>query len=394
MRALYLDLSMGIAGDMFTAALVELFEDKEAVVNELNPLGIPEVTFTLEDKVSCGVKGSHIEVSYKGAVEDEHMHEDHEEGHSHEHSSLDTISHIVKDHLKVSDKVKEDVLNVFTILAKAESRVHGVEMSDIHFHEVGTMDAIADITAVCYLMEKLGVEKVYASEINTGSGTVKCAHGILPVPAPATSVILEGIPVYSNEIRSELCTPTGAALAKYFVSKFGTMPVMAPVRTGYGMGKKDFEALNAVRAILGNTYEETGCIVELSTNVDDMTGEQIGYLTEECFKAGAVEVYTTAIGMKKNRPGTLISVMCKQEDREALLRCIFANSTTIGIRENVSKRYTLSREIVREYTTFGEIRKKVSRGYGVVKQKYEYDDLKRIADDNDMSIKEILDQLK
>ena len=251
------------------------------------------------------------------------------------------------------------------------------------------MDAIADIVGVCMLISDLSVDKIIASNINVGSGHVHCAHGILPVPAPATAYILRDVPIYSGHIQSELCTPTGAALLKHFAASFGEMPVMKVEKIGYGMGKKDFEQANCVRVFLGETSDNTKEIVELSFNVDDMTAERIAFATERFYDAGAKEVYTVPVGMKKSRPGTLICVMCDREIEETVIGLIFKHTTTLGLRESISKRYTLDREIIKKETAFGEVRIKQSKGYGVMREKYEYEDLARIAKEKNMSIEEV-----
>ena len=429
MGILYLDCSMGAAGDMLTAALLELVPDKNEVMAQLNDLGIPEVVFEAEESVKCGIKGTHMSVKVHGEEEEsmdvhdhhehhhdhEHDHEhhhdhdddahDHHHDHEHEHdhhhdhhhhSSMHDIEHIVRDHLKCSDKVKDDILAVYKLIAEAESHVHGVPVDRIHFHEVGTMDAIADIAAVCILMEKLSCDRIVVSPVHVGSGQVRCAHGILPVPAPATAFILNDIPIYGGKIRGELCTPTGAALLKHFAGSFGDMPVMSIKAVGYGMGKKDFEAANCVRAILGEDFMRSGSplpetdknvICELSCNVDDMTGEEIGYAMERLFEAGAREVYTIPVGMKKNRPGIMLSVMCSEEDKDRMIEEIFKNTTTLGIRENIMSRYTLERSVSKIETPYGDVRIKRSSGYGVDREKLEYDDLAALAAKNGVSLR-------
>ena len=306
------------------------------------------------------------------------------------------ISHIVNDHINVNEKVKKDILDVYRLIGEAEAKVHDSDIEHIHFHEVGTMDAIADVTAVSYLIDKLGVDKIIASPVHVGKGTVKCAHGILPVPAPATAEILKGIPIYSKEIiDGELCTPTGAALLKHFVSEFKEMPVMTVEKMGYGMGKKDFAIANCVRAILGETADQKkGIVRELDFNVDDMTGEQIGYLTDTLLSEGAFEVFVTPVYMKKNRPGNLITVLCSAENEEKIVSCIFENSSTIGIRESVKDRFILERKIEEVDTAYGPVRKKSVSGYGVSRFKYEYDDLSKIAKENGLSINEVLRKIE
>ncbi len=446
MKTLYLDLGMGAAGDMLTAALLELLPDPEEMMRKLNALEIPGVEFKNEDATKCGINGTHMSVTVHGEEEEsddvhdhdghedhhehdhedhehhhehshedhehdhesheheghehhhEHSHEDHEHHHDHEHShdhhhhhhsSMHDIEHLVNDHLSVSDWVRKDVLAVYSLIAEAESHVHGVPVSEIHFHEVGTMDAVADITAVCMLMEAIGADEIVASPVHVGSGHVRCAHGILPVPAPATAYILRDVPMYGGRIRGELCTPTGAALLKHFVTRFGDMPVMRAEAVGYGMGKKDFEMANCVRAILGETEDQGDIVYELSCNIDDMTGERIGFAMERLFELGALDVYTQPIGMKKSRPGVLFSVLCHEKEREALVRAVFKYTTTIGIREQKMNRYVLQRSVDELETSYGVIRRKNVRGYGISRSKLEYEDLAKAASTHGVSISEV-----
>ena len=415
MKTVYLECKMGIAGDMLAAALLGLVDDSNAVVDELNGLGIPGIEYRLDNSTKCGITGKHLSVLINGVEEEilddseaahehnhnhdlqEHNHEhehDYEKGHHHEHHSLYEIEDIIES-LKLPKEVKSDIREVYELLAEAESSVHGVPVDQIHFHEVGNMDAIADITAVCYLMHLIDPDRVIVSPINVGGGTVKCAHGILPVPAPATANLLREIPIYeSDRIKSELTTPTGAALVKYFADAFGSQPVMRVSNIGYGMGKKDFPQANALRALLGSSSEETEQVIELSCNVDDMTPEEIGFATENLLKEGAVEVYTIAADMKKNRPGSVIYCMCKIEDRDRILHSIFKHTTTIGIRENICNRYVLAREIRKIDTPYGEIRVKKSSGFNVNRSKLEYDDLAGIAGRTGKSIIDLKKELE
>lgn len=410
MRTLYIDCGMGAAGDMLTAALLELLEEPDGFIHKLNSLGIPGVQIKAEPAVKCGITGTHITVTVNGEEEsealfehDHHAHEHHHEHehhhhhddqhhHTHHHSNMHSIGHII-DALDIPEKVKEDIRAVYGLIAEAESHVHGVPVTDIHFHEVGTMDAVADVTAVCLLMDELSPDEVVVSPVNTGGGQVKCAHGILPVPAPATAFILRDITIYDSGIKSELCTPTGAALIKHFADRFDTMPVMKTQAIGYGMGKKDFPAANCVRALLGESGDRTQTVLELSCNIDDMTAEEIGFATERLFEGGALEVYTVPIGMKKSRPGTLIRVICREQDKEQIIRLLFKYTTTIGVRETTTRRYILDRRIESVLTPYGEIRRKVSSGYGVLRTKYEYDDIARIAKEQNLSPDEVKKQL-
>ena len=403
MKTLYLDCTMGAAGDMLTAALTELLPDPDQFTDRLNQLGIPGVQFIRETSVKCGITGTHMKVLVHGMEEGHvhehhHDHEHHHHGHDHDHehhhhSSLQDIRQIVSG-LDIPEPVREDVMAIYTLIAEAESHAHGVPVTDIHFHEVGTMDAVADITAVCLLIHSLAPDQIAASPVHTGFGQVRCAHGILPVPAPATAFILQGIPISSGNIEGELCTPTGAAILKHFVNKFEEMPVMSISAIGYGMGNKDFEAANCIRAFLGETPEEGKKVLELSCNVDDMTAEEIGYAMNQLFEAGALEVYTIPIGMKKSRPGTLLRVMCTETQKDLIVSAIFRHTTTLGVRETQTRRYVLKRNIETLETPFGPVRRKTSFGYGVERSKYEYDDLCRIASEQGWSLQEVRDKLK
>ena len=388
MKTLYIDCGMGAAGDMLTAALLELHPDREGFLQKLNGLGIPGVTFIAERSTKCGINGTHIRVAVHGEEETEHMHD-----HHHHHGSMEDIRSIVS-RLRIPTTVKLDILAVYEEIAQAESHVHGVPVEQIHFHEVGTMDAIADITAVCLLIHELKLDQIIASPVHVGSGQVRCAHGILPVPAPATAHILRNVPIYGGSIKGELCTPTGAALLKHFVTEFGDMPAMKVKTIGYGMGKKDFERANCVRVLLGDTQEKPEGIWELNCNVDDMTGEQIGFALELLMAQGALDVFTIPIGMKKSRPGILLTVLCKEADKEKMVSLMFKHTTTLGIRENFCNRYTLERKVETVDTPYGVIRKKVSAGYGIQRSKYEYEDVARAAKANNLSIAQVLSELE
>ena len=409
MRTIYLDCSMGAAGDMLMAALLELLPEKDTFLQKMQSLGLPGLEISAEPSVKCGITGTHMRVLIHGEEEGHphehaaeahaHSHADapeaahaHVHVHPHHHTDLDELTHRIS-HLNVSEAVRSNILAVYQSIADAESRVHGVPVEQIHFHEVGSLDALADVTGVCLLMELLAPEQVLASPVHVGSGQVRCAHGILPVPAPATALLLEGIPIYGGSIRGELCTPTGAALLRRFVTRFGPLPPMRVEKTGYGMGTKDFEAANCVRAMLGQTEESAGHILELACNLDDMTPEAVGFAMEQLFAAGALDVYTTPIGMKKNRPGVLLTCMCREDDREAMLRTLFRHTSTLGVRVSVCDRYTLSRRQYAVQTPDGEIRVKQSSGWGVLRRKAEFEDLARIARQTGKSIAEVLDTI-
>jgi len=439
MKIVYIDCAMGAAGDMLISALADTFDDKKKIEDELNNINIPHVRFELVDSYKCGIKGIHTNVYVGDELEEAHdviNQSNHEhlhihandsslvrssDGHTlehHHHTSLSDVKNIING-LNVSDKVKSDAIEVYKLLASAESKVHGKEISDIHFHEVGTMDAIGDVAAVCFLFDKIKADKIIVSPINVGKGFVKCAHGTLPVPAPATEELLMGVPIYSGDVTGELCTPTGAALIKYFADEFGNMPIMTTDKIGFGHGQKDFEIANTLRVKVGVFYNEksdfnkpgaknlqnsadndekfsfskdnninidsklTDTCIELSCNLDDMTGEEIGYAIELLLKEGAKDVYTTQIGMKKSRPGIKLSCICASNDIDKFVKLIFANTTTIGIRSTEYKRYILDRKSDTITTRFGDVRKKISSGYGTLKEKLEYDDIKKVIENKD-----------
>ena len=414
MKTLYLECAMGAAGDMLTAALLELTGDKQAFIDKMNALGLPGVSVAAEPAVKCGITGTHVTVTVDGVEEEagdahehehhhdhdhhdhdhdhEHHHEhghehDHEHGHHHDHehehdhhhghhhhASVADIEALISG-LAVSDRVKADAKAVYALIADAESRVHGRPVTEIHFHEVGTLDAVADVVGVCLLMEQLSPDQVIVSPVHTGSGHVHCAHGILPVPAPATALILEGIPSYGGQVKGELCPPTGAALLKHFASRFGDRPVMAVEAIGYGMGKKDFDQANCVRAFLGESEGERETVTRLECNLDDTTGEDLGFAMEQLFAAGARDVYTQSIGMKKNRPGVLLSVICLPQDADRLAAVMMKHTTTLGIRRQDLSRYVLDRREETVSTEYGPVRVKRASGMGAERVKAEYEDI-------------------
>ena len=427
MKTLYLECNMGAAGDMLTAALLEFHPDPQGFVERMNRLGLPGVVFAAQPAVKCGITGTQVSVTVGGEEEEshdvplhshvhetaqdeahpghahdhEHTHDhehihDHEHSHGHEHghghhhhAGMGDIRHILS-HLDIPQPVRQDAEAVYQLIAQAESHAHGRPVEEIHFHEVGTLDAVTDVVAVCWLLHDLAPEQIVASPVHVGCGQVRCAHGILPVPAPATAYILQGVPTYGGSVQGELCTPTGAALLKHFVQRFGPSPVMRVEKTGYGMGKKDFEAANCVRAMLGQTQEESTTIAQLACNLDDMTPEALGFAQERLWEAGALDVTTAPIGMKKNRPGVQLTCLCRLEDREKLVSVLFAHTTTLGVRESLCTRYTLARSQRTVETEHGPVRVKEARGWGVTREKPEYEDVANIAREQGLT----LDQVK
>ncbi len=416
---------MGVAGDMLMASLSEL-ADADAFTRKMNSLGLSGIEIGLDEIKRSGIVGTKANVLINGVEEgvdghhhEHHHHERHHEHHHegghehnghHSHSSMKDVESIING-LDLSDKVKSDAIEVYNRIAKAESTVHGTSVSEIHFHEVGTMDAIADVVGVCLLMNMISPDRIIASSINVGSGMVKCAHGILPVPAPATALLLRDVPMYTDsKIESELCTPTGAALVSYFADGFRSMPDMTTDKIGYGFGTKTFEEdgrLNCVRTFLGEQQEDVtrgsennqrtvssnNTVIELRCNVDDMTSEDIGYATQMLMSSGANDVFVTPIYMKKNRPGMLITVICDEKNRDVMVEGLFKYTTTIGVRETICNRYVLDRtEIVRN-TKYGDVRFKEVEGFGVKRSKPEYEDIARIAEENNLDPKTIRDSI-
>ena len=397
MKQLYWNCAMGAAGDMLAASLLAIQDDKEAALDLLNALGIPGVTFTTEPQQSGGICGLHLHVIIGGKEElpgafvhhhdHDHNHDhdhDHHHHHAHAHTTLPDILHLI-DHLHASDGVKTHMREIYALLADAESTVHGSDRMHVHFHEVGAMDAVADIAAVCVLLKMLGVEAVAASPVHVGAGSIRCAHGILPVPTPATALLLENVPTYGGSIETELCTPTGAALLRHFAQSFGPQPQMTVARIGYGIGTKQFsEAPNCVRAMLGTAQSgpDHDEIVKLETNLDDMTAEWIAFACEELLRAGARDVFTTPVQMKKGRPGTMLTVLCAPQDKEEMIRLLFCHTTTLGVREEIMTRSILRRKSDAD----GKIRVKRAEGYGVEKEKPEFDDLAAFAREKGISL--------
>lgn len=438
MKTLYIECNMGAAGDMLFAALLELSEHPDKILEKVNALGLDNVSVSSCESVKCGIKGTHVSVRIREEeeasidvsqsesihsdsalkidfkapgirhfrhvrmkgffpVEDtdsgngEHTHESHSSDH-HSHNGYHEILHKIEN-MPLSERVKKDACAIYALIAQAEGQVHGRPVSEVHFHEVGSLDAIVDIVGTCLLMEDIDAQKVVVSPIHVGSGFVRCAHGTLPVPAPATALILREIPIVSGRIKGELCTPTGAAILKYFADSFGTMPEMRVDKIGYGMGTKDFEAANCVRIFSGFSTDFSDNadrqIAELACNLDDMTGEEIAFACTQLLKEGALDVFTQAIQMKKNRPAVLLTCLCKKEDAHHFARLMLLHTSTFGIRKTICDRYILDRESIEKNSSYGTVRWKKGVGYGVKKEKAEYEDLAALAESHNTTVKEI-----
>ena len=407
MRTLYIECKMGAAGDMLMASLYELLEDKQGFLDTMNELGLPGVRLEAQKSSSCGIAGTHMKVTVHGEEEHEpaegHDHEhnedadhehdstgehSHEHGHDHDHEHHHATPRHIADlinGLKLPEKVKGQARAVYRAIAEAEARAHGCPVGDVHFHEVGALDAVADVTGVCYALYLLQPERIVVSPIHVGSGTVRCAHGVMPVPAPATAALLTGVPIYGGAIQGELCTPTGAALLAHFADSFGEMPLMAVKDTGIGIGTKTFEQANCVRAFLGEEKEETeDMILELVCNIDDMTPEALAFACTRLMELGALDVYTVAGTMKKGRPGHVLTVLCRPEKEDELARHILTQTTTNGLRVRRCGKYFLAPGMGKVRTRWGDVRVKTAKGYGITHMKPEYEDVAEVARREDL----------
>ena len=348
MKTLYLECKMGAAGDMLMAALYELLGEgqRKEFLDTMNGLSLPGVEVAPMAAKTSGIAGTHMRVTVRGHEEHEHgHHQDHHhefhhehEHHHHHHATPGHIGAII-DGLSLPQEVKDRARQVYDAIAQAEAQAHGCDVGDVHYHEVGALDAVADVVGVCYAMYLLAPDLVTASPVHVGSGTVQCAHGMMPVPAPATAALLKGIPIYGGEVQGELCTPTGAALLKTFVQSFGPMGEMDVEKIGYGIGAKEFERANCVRAFWGEEEpREWGDIVELVCNIDDMTPEALAFACRRLLEAGALDVYTTPGTMKKGRPGWVLTVLCDPYLENDIIRQIFTHTSTNGLRSHLSMR--------------------------------------------------------
>ena len=401
MKTLYLECNMGAAGDMLLAALYELLEDKEGFVRQMNGLGLPGVTLRARAASTCGIAGTHMEVAVNGA-EEEHCHDqghggshdhpqdpthsphgdqDHHHAH-HSHATPKSIGALI-DGLNLPPAVRRHAREVYDAIAQAEAKAHGCPVGEVHYHEVGALDAVADVTGVCYALHLLGAEAVVASPIHVGYGTVRCQHGVMPVPAPATAQLLRGIPTYAGQVEGELCTPTGAALLAHFAQRFGPMPLMRVSQVGVGIGSRQFDRANCVRAFWGECDGQPGEeLVELVCNIDDMTPEALSFACTQLLELGALDVYTTPGTMKKGRPGHVLTVLCRPEQEGAMARHVLEQTTTNGLRSRRCGKYFLAPGRGQVQTQWGPVAIKLARGYGVTHLKPEFSDAARLAREN------------
>lgn len=405
MKLLFLECQMGAAGDMLMGALFELLskEEQAEFLNTMNQLPFPGVTLAAQSVEKCGIHGTKINISIHGSFEPhDHDHTpERERGlsrehtqplthHTHSHTSYTGVQELVSN-LPIEKRVITDTLLIYRLIGEAEAKAHNKSIDQIHFHEVGTLDAIMDVIGCCILIHLLKPEKIIVSPIHVGYGTVHCAHGILPVPAPATAEILKDVPIYSKNIKGELCTPTGAAILKHFADEFSYMPEMLLTKTGYGMGSKDFETANCIRAFYGTEdgfRKQKGPsapdrslekVVEISCNLDDMTPESLGCTIELLLENHVLDVYTTPVMMKKNRPAVILSCLCAKEAEEHVSHLLLKHTTTKGVRIQDYRRRTLDSVFKKIHTKYGEISMKIYSGDDVFKYKPEYEDIRMAA---------------
>ncbi len=388
MKLLYLDCFAGISGDMFLGALLDLGVSEDALRAELAKLNLPGYTISTRRVVKQNIsatKFDYIEASHPVMK------------HRHDHRGYTEIAGMISAS-GLSEGVKRRALSVFRRIGEAEAKIHDVPLEKIHFHEVGAVDSIVDIVGACIALETLGVDEVQASPPRLGSGFVETVHGKFPVPAPATLELLKGLPVQSSSEPVELVTPTGAALLAEFCSRFGPMPAMSIEKIGYGAGTRDLEKTpNVLRVVLGEANaareSEGDAVAVIETNIDDMNPQLFGDVMERLLAAGALDVFFTSIQMKKNRPGTLVTVLCEQNDVDRTAELLLSHTTSFGVRVHEAQRRKLSREIVKVATKFGEIEVKLGRLAGkVVSRSPEYESCKQAAAKAGVAMKDVYEE--
>jgi len=379
MKIAYLDCMSGVSGDMLLGALVDAGAELAAIQAGIDSLGLPSCRLDAQEVKKKGFRAVKVNVLH----EPEHKHR-------HLHHITDII---VASQLSLPQK--ELAKRIFTRLGEAEAKVHGTTIQKVHFHEVGAVDSIADIVGSAIGLDLLGIERVFCSPVPTGGGFVEIAHGRVSVPAPATAELLQGVPLAPSSVQAELTTPTGAAIVTTVAESFGGLPAMRIERIGYGAGTRDLESqANLLRLIVGQTDEqvESDQVWILETNLDDVSGEVIGHTTALLMDAGALDVYTTAIQMKKNRPAVMVSVICRADDVSQLEAILFRETTTLGVRRWPASRHTLPREACQVETPWGPIAGKLATGPGgKVRFSPEYDACRRIAVEHRVPLADVYD---
>ena len=376
---------MGISGDMFLAALIDLGVDPEMILKELRKLPVDRIDVEIKKVLRHSITATTFKVRLAEA---------------HHHRTFRDIKKII-DESRLSQKVKSLSISIFELIAKAEGKIHGIKPIDVHFHEIGAMDSIIDIVGAAVAVDSLKVKRVVSSPIALGTGWAKTMHGTIPVPAPATLEILKGVPMAASTAPFELTTPTGAAIVKTLASSFGPMPSMTIEKTGYGAGKKDFkESANLLRAVIGTASgaieaQNLEKLTVLETNIDDMSPQVAGYLLEKLLNSGATDAFYAPVYMKKGRPGVLLTVLTNRENKDSLLGIIFAESTTIGVRAHEVERHCLERVSKKVRTPYGPVSVKVALRDGrAVNIQPEFEDCRTIAEKKGVPLKEVMEAAK
>jgi len=378
MRTLYFDCFAGASGDMILGALVGAGVDARVLVEQLKLLNVSgfEVSFETVNRSGISATRAHVRT-----------------GHEHAHRHLGDILKIIYQS-QLNEDIKNRAAHIFSRLAEAEAKVHDMPVERIHFHEVGALDAIVDVVGACIGFELLGIERFYSSALHVGSGMVEMAHGRFPIPPPAVAELLRHAPSYATDIRGELVTPTGAAIISTVCSHYGAMPLMRIEQTGYGAGSREYQDFpNTLRVIVGqseNASAEAERLLMIETNIDDMSPQLFGHLMDKAFASGALDCYFTPVQMKKNRPGVLVSILCRADKKDALYELLFAETTTLGARSYEVERRALNREIIRVETPYGTIDVKVASAFGrVIKQMPEYEQCRAAAERAGVSLQTV-----
>lgn len=436
MRIAYLECFSGVSGDMFLGALVDAGVSAQLLQETVGALGVG-AKLEVSRVVRSGISATKVDVWVDGErdmpreeywarqeVSHSHVHHDHHEhkhehehahehhhshgesseagapaAHRHEHRGLSEIRKIISA-AKISDSAKRTAFSIFEALGAAEAKIHDVPVESIHFHEVGSVDAIVDIVCAAVGVEALGVDEIVCSSLNVGGGMVKCAHGTFPVPAPATVELLKNAPVYSADVQAELVTPTGAAIVKILAKRFGAFPEMKIEKSAYGAGSRDFPGRpNVLRIVIGETAAkittktQSDTISVLEANLDDLNPQVFGYVMDRLLEEGALDVFGEPVQMKKNRPGTLLTVLCKPEDADKMMQLLFSETTTLGVRRRAESRQTLARRWETVRTEWGEVRIKIASMNGTVTNYApEYEDCRRIAEEHRVPLKTVMQE--
>ncbi len=381
MKIAYFDCFSGVSGDMILGSLIDAGLDPDAIRQTLAGVPLSGYDITSDKVVKNGITGTRVNVIAAG---------------HHPERSLNDIVHIINT-AALKDRVKKSACDIFRNIARVEAGIHNSNIEDVHFHEVGAVDSIIDIVGACAAFDLLGIDGVYCSRINVGEGFVNTAHGILPVPAPATASLLKGVPLYSSGIQAELATPTGAAIMTHFARRFGPLPEMKVMSIGYGAGMKDLPIPNLLRVYIGEDETPAGreAILSIETNIDDMNPEFYDHVIERLLEAGALDAYATPVIMKKTRPGTLLTALAREEARDKITKIIFEETTTAGIRYHKMERVVLDRETRHVTTRYGEIAVKVLTDNGhIVTVSPEYEECRRIAKARGVPLKLVYEEAK